>query len=83
MLPNAAPSGAELIWAFGPAAVIDASHEDPVTTVRELTGGLGADIAICADPVASTQTQAVNMVRKGGKVVLFGGLPRAYPMTTL
>jgi L-iditol 2-dehydrogenase len=73
----------ELIRVFGPEAVIDASHEDPVAAVRALTGGRGADIAICANPVAATQTQAVNMVRKGGKVVLFGGLPRAHPMTTL
>jgi L-iditol 2-dehydrogenase len=73
----------ELIKQFGPEAVIDASAEDPVARVRDLTGGLGADIAICANPVASTQAQAVQMVRKGGKVVLFGGLPRAHPLTTL
>ena len=38
---------------------------------------------ICANPVASTQTQAVQMARKGGRVVLFGGLPKANPMTAL
>jgi L-iditol 2-dehydrogenase len=33
--------------------------------------------------VAETQRQAVEMVRKGGKVLLFGGLPKADPITTL
>ena len=44
---------------------------------------LGADTVICANPVAQTQTQAVEMVRKGGRVVLFGGLPKADPMVTV
>jgi L-iditol 2-dehydrogenase len=48
-----------------------------------LTEGRGADLVICANPVASTQQQAVEIVRKGGRVVLFGGLPKADPMTTL
>ena len=34
-------------------------------------------MAICANPVAATQTQAVELVRKRGTVVLFGGLPKA------
>jgi L-iditol 2-dehydrogenase len=51
--------------------------------VSRLTDGRGADIVICANPVAATQTQAVDVVRKAGRVVLFGGLPKANPMTTL
>jgi L-iditol 2-dehydrogenase len=73
----------EMVEAFQPDATIDATREDVVACVRELTGGLGADIVVCANPVASTQTQAVEMVRKRGTVVLFGGLPKATPMTTL
>jgi L-iditol 2-dehydrogenase len=73
----------ELIKVFEPDVVIDPTSEDVVARVRELTGGLGADTVVCANPVASTQTQAVEMVRKAGRVVLFGGLPKADPMTTL
>lgn len=73
----------ELVARFTPDAIIDSSQEDVVARVRELTHGLGADIAICANPDASTQAAAVQMVRKGGKVVLFGGLPKASPLTTL
>ncbi|MCX8036887.1 MAG: alcohol dehydrogenase catalytic domain-containing protein [Candidatus Sumerlaeia bacterium] len=68
---------------FGADAVVDPSGEDAVARVREWTGGVGADIVICANPVAAAQAQAVEMVRKGGRVVLFGGLPKSNPMTTL
>ena len=49
--------------------------------MRDLTGGRGADIVICANPVAATQTLAVKIARKRGKVILFGGLPKADPTT--
>jgi L-iditol 2-dehydrogenase len=73
----------QMVQAFEPNATIDPTSDDVVARVRELTGGLGADVVVCANPVASTQTQAVEMVRKRGTVVLFGGLPKANPMTTL
>jgi len=72
-----------MVQAFEPDATIDPSSENVVARVRELTDGLGADVVVCANPVASTQTQAVEMVRKRGTIVLFGGLPKANPMTTL
>ncbi len=68
---------------FEPDALIDAASQDPVEEVRRLTGGMGADVAICANPVASTQEQAVESVRKRGRVVLFGGVPKDKPMTSL
>jgi len=68
---------------FGPDLVIDASSESVVAKVREFTNGVGADVVVCANPAANTQALGVEMVRKGGKVILFGGLPKANPMTTL
>ena len=68
---------------FAPDHLIDAASRDPVQEVLGITDGLGADVAICANPVASTQAQAVEAVRKRGIVVLFGGLPKTDPMTTL
>lgn len=68
---------------FNPFLIIDPNNQDLVDEVRNVTNGLGAEIAICANPVAATHTQAVELVRKRGKVVLFGGLPSASPMTTL
>ena len=73
----------EMARRFRPDALIDPFHEDLGERVRQLTGGLGADIVVCANPVAATQTQAVEIVRKAGRVILFGGLPKASPMATL
>ncbi|MFZ6028587.1 MAG: alcohol dehydrogenase catalytic domain-containing protein [Chloroflexota bacterium] len=68
---------------FEPALSLDPATQDIVWEVRQATGGRGADTAICANPVAATHTQAVELVRKRGKVVLFGGLPKSSPLTTL
>lgn len=73
----------EMAAQFAPDWVVDPAHEDVVSLAREWTDGRGADIAICANPVAAAQAQAVEAVRKGGRVVLFGGLPKANPTTAL
>lgn len=69
--------------AFQPDRIVDPTAEDLAAIVREETGGVGADVAVCANPVAATHAQAVDLVRKRGKVVLFGGLPKANPITAL
>lgn len=68
---------------FEPAAIVDPATESLGEQVRDMTGGVGADIVICANPVGQTQTEAVEIVRKRGKVILFGGLPKANPMVSL
>jgi L-iditol 2-dehydrogenase len=68
---------------FSPDAIIDVTVQDIIAEVKRLTDGLGADVAICANPVAATQTQAVELTRRGGRIVLFGGLPKAAPMASL
>ncbi len=73
----------EVATRFGPDATVDPFGEDLAARVREMTGGVGADITICANPVAATQTQAVEITRKAGRVVLFGGLPKTSPMASL
>jgi len=79
------PSPRRLDYArrFGPDVATDLVGEAFVASVLALTDGRGADIVVCANPVAATQTHAVEAVRKGGRVVLFGGLPKAASMTTL
>ena len=49
--------------------------EDVVEEVRKLTDGYGADIVIEAIGLPSTWEQALKLVRKGGKVLEFGGCP--------
>ncbi len=65
----------ELVEAFNPDYIIDASKKDLVQEVLRLTNGKGADVVITANPVPQTQVQAVEMARKGGRILLFGGLP--------
>ena len=68
---------------FAPEAILDVTRQDVVAEVKRLTGGLGADIVICANPVAATQSQAVEMARRAGRIVLFGGLPKTNPMVSV
>jgi len=55
--------------------ILATDHSDPVRTVRELTHGRGADIAIEAVGKPQTWEWSVNMVRRGGTVNFFGGCP--------
>jgi L-iditol 2-dehydrogenase len=59
------------------AAFIATDLADPAQAVRELTEGKrGADSVIEAVGTAKTWEWALQMVRKGGTVNLFGGCPR-------
>jgi L-iditol 2-dehydrogenase len=63
---------------LGAVAAFDvAKIENPVSLVRQLTdGGLGADAVIEAVGSPTTWLWALEMVRKGGIVNLFGGCPQ-------
>jgi L-iditol 2-dehydrogenase len=61
---------------FEPDAVIDADRTDLVETVRRLTDGKGADVVITATSAREAPVQAVRMAAKGGRILLFGGLPK-------
>lgn len=73
----------EAIPQFEPDLIINSATQNPVEAVLKATGGIGADIVICAAPVTSIQEQAVEMARKRGRVVFFGGVNKNQPMTTL
>jgi L-iditol 2-dehydrogenase len=66
----------EMARQFGVDEIIDSSETDPIEAVLQLTGRKGADKVISATPVNATQTQSIHMVRKGGLVVFFGGVPK-------
>ena len=61
---------------FGAEIVIDPKKEDPAGVVKSLTDGRGADVVIEAagNPIATKQ--ALSMIGRGGKVVLFGINPQ-------
>ena len=66
----------KLAEAFEPDATINVTQTDLVAEVRRLTDGKGADVIVTATPAPVAQVQAVEMARKGGRILLFGGLPK-------
>ena len=71
------PSQMEIAKRLGATAAFDvAETENPVAAVRQLTeGARGADAVIEAVGRAQTWEWALQIVRKGGTVNLFGGCP--------
>jgi alcohol dehydrogenase, propanol-preferring len=70
-----------LAKSLGAEATVDATVGAGVgKTVRKLTGGAGADIALEAIGNAATQEMAVACVRTGGRVVLVGYSPDVLPL---
>jgi alcohol dehydrogenase len=70
---------------FGADLTVNNSREDPIDFVRELTGGLGADVAIEAVGVPSTFELCTELVRPGGHVANIGvhGKPATLHLETL
>lgn len=54
-----------------------------VDEIRKLTNGRGADVAITAAASGKAQEDALQMAARGGRVSLFGGLPKDRPTITL
>ncbi len=67
-----APSRLESAKQFGADVVVNNSHEDAVAIVRDLTGGLGADVAIEAVGTPATFELATRLVRPVGRVANIG-----------
>ena len=57
------------------AAVIDSNEPGLERLLDEITGGTGVDIVITACPAGVTHRLALELINKGGRVSLFGGLP--------
>ena len=70
-----APLRADVARAVGADRVVDPQADDPVQVTLEMTDGLGADVVV--DAVGSQLPAAFELVRKGGRIVLFGINDRA------
>jgi L-iditol 2-dehydrogenase len=57
---------------LGADEAVDFEKVDPVEAIREITNGRGVDEAFECSGAAGTLFQAINMVKKGGKVSLLG-----------
>ncbi len=65
----------EFAMKFGATHTVNASHQDAVAIVKEITGGLGADYSFEVYGSAETVETTYAMARKGGTVVVVGIAP--------
>jgi (R,R)-butanediol dehydrogenase/meso-butanediol dehydrogenase/diacetyl reductase len=52
--------------------VINPNEEDPVNRITELTGGVGPAIVFECSGNAAAEVQALDVVRKGGQIIVLG-----------
>jgi L-iditol 2-dehydrogenase len=87
-LQMARHSGAVLVIAIDPSEerlavartlgahmTVNPQIDNPLETIRLLTAGVGVDVAIECAGRKETWQASLKSVRKGGRVLLFGGLP--------
>lgn len=65
---------------FGADVVVNNGRSDPIVVVNDLTGGLGADVAIEAVGVPATFELSTRLVRPTGKVAVVGVFGEAAPL---
>jgi L-iditol 2-dehydrogenase len=68
------PDKLKLARDLGASHTVNPGAEDVLARVQDLTGGLGADLAVEAVGLAQTVEMAVRSVRKGGAVTLVGNV---------
>jgi len=64
-----------LARSFGATHTIDSTQTDPVSEIRSMTGGLGADYSVEASGLVSVIEQAFASIRRGGGVCVFASHP--------
>lgn len=71
------PLPARRDWAveFGAGAVVDPAGEDLASVVEDATDGLGVDVALVCAPLPRLVDDAIGLVRTGGRVNIFAGMP--------
>jgi L-iditol 2-dehydrogenase len=65
----------EVARALGATQILNAREEDTLTAIQELTHGFGADVVLECAGTKSTWETAVEVARRGGRILWFGGLP--------
>src|SRR5690606_6455628 len=61
----------------GADVVVDPRVDDLAALLAERTeDGRGADVVVTAAPAAEAQREAIELAAPGGRINLFGGLPR-------
>ncbi|MGI6285129.1 NAD(P)-dependent alcohol dehydrogenase [Neomoorella humiferrea] len=66
------PQRLELAQKLGAASIINATVEDPIKAIRDLSGGMGTDVVMETSGSAVCAEQAMKIVRRGGTIVFVG-----------
>jgi L-iditol 2-dehydrogenase len=69
------PARLEIATRLGATSIVNAKEIDPVAAIRDLTDGYGADVVIECAGSKLAWGSSIDAVRKGGRVLWFGGLP--------
>jgi len=77
------PERAAQVREFGADRVVNPSEEDLAAVIDEQTNSAGVDVAIVAAPAHRAQEAAVELAAIGGRINLFGGLPKDRPTIQL
>lgn len=65
----------EVARKLGASHIINSHKQDTMLAIRDLTLGYGVDVVIECAGTKSTWESSMDMVRRGGRVLWFGGLP--------
>lgn len=72
-----------MVKKFGGTHFVDTSKNDLVKIVQALTKGIGADVVIVAAPSTQPHQPGLEMLRKEGRLSIFGGLNKDNPWSNL
>ncbi len=68
---------------FSGTHFVNTSKEDLKQVVMDITDGLGADVLIVCAPAGEPIENGIDCLRKRGRLVIFGGLPKDNPYAKL
>jgi L-iditol 2-dehydrogenase len=68
---------------FGLGQTLNTAGANPVERILEAAGGEKFDVAVTANSVKSTQTDALKLVRKKARVCFFAGIPKDDPVVPI
>jgi L-iditol 2-dehydrogenase len=72
ILTGTRSSRLELGWEMGADVTINVRNEDPVETIFDLTGGIGADAVLECSGTTPAAVDAVGCSKKNGRIALVG-----------
>jgi L-iditol 2-dehydrogenase len=68
---------------FGLGQTVNTANANAVEKILEAAGGEKFDVALTANSVKSTQSDALKLVRKKGRICFFAGIPKDDPIVPI